>query len=124
DEQRNLYKALVEAYEADKIILDTYGECVILKRRCDDDDDDQGERPFAGSDQGSKRQREGKEPESTHAPLEPATKSADRSTTGSKSRQALENESAFAEEPMQTTSQIEEPSHLVFEIGAEDQPIV
>nr|GFC38537.1 hypothetical protein [Tanacetum cinerariifolium] len=26
DEQRNLYKALVEAYEADKAILDTYGE--------------------------------------------------------------------------------------------------
>nr|GFD44966.1 hypothetical protein [Tanacetum cinerariifolium] len=25
DEQRNLYKALVEAYEADKAILDTYG---------------------------------------------------------------------------------------------------
>nr|GFD21616.1 hypothetical protein [Tanacetum cinerariifolium] len=24
DEQRNLYKALVEAYESDKIILDTY----------------------------------------------------------------------------------------------------
>nr|GEX30739.1 hypothetical protein [Tanacetum cinerariifolium] len=38
DEQRNLYKALVEAYEADKIILDTYGERVILKRRRDDDD--------------------------------------------------------------------------------------
>nr|GEW71763.1 hypothetical protein [Tanacetum cinerariifolium] len=34
-------QALVEAYEADKIILDTYGEHVILKRRCDDDD--QGE---------------------------------------------------------------------------------
>nr|GEX34535.1 hypothetical protein [Tanacetum cinerariifolium] len=33
DEQRNLYKALVEAYEADKINLDTYGERVILKRR-------------------------------------------------------------------------------------------
>nr|GFD11141.1 hypothetical protein [Tanacetum cinerariifolium] len=26
DEQRNLYKALVEAYEADKAILDTYGD--------------------------------------------------------------------------------------------------
>nr|GFB30263.1 hypothetical protein [Tanacetum cinerariifolium] len=39
DEQRNLYKALVEAYEADKIILDTYRERVILKRRRDDDDD-------------------------------------------------------------------------------------
>nr|GFB11604.1 hypothetical protein [Tanacetum cinerariifolium] len=76
DEQRNLYKALVEAYEADKIILDTYGERVILKRRRDDDDD-QG-----------------------------------RSKSGSKSQQASASESAFAEEPVQTTSQIEEPSHL------------
>nr|GFB48936.1 hypothetical protein [Tanacetum cinerariifolium] len=32
DEQRNLYKALVEAYDADKAILDTYGESTILKR--------------------------------------------------------------------------------------------
>nr|GFB69618.1 hypothetical protein [Tanacetum cinerariifolium] len=30
DQQRNLYKALVEAYEADKAILDTYGESTIL----------------------------------------------------------------------------------------------
>nr|GEU94254.1 hypothetical protein [Tanacetum cinerariifolium] len=33
NEQRNLYKALVEAYESDKIILDTYGDTVMLKRR-------------------------------------------------------------------------------------------
>nr|GEZ99642.1 hypothetical protein [Tanacetum cinerariifolium] len=123
NEQRNLYKALVEAYEADKIILDTYGERVILKRRRDDDDD-QGEGPSARSDRGSKRQRERKEPESARAPLEPTTRSAGRSTTGSKSRQASASESAFAEEPVQTTSQIEEPLHPVFEIGAEDQPIV
>nr|GEY61146.1 hypothetical protein [Tanacetum cinerariifolium] len=123
DEQKNLYKALVEAYEADKIILDTYGEHVILKRRRDDNDD-QGERPSAGSDRGSKRQRERKEPESARALLEPATRSAGRSSTGSKSRQASASESTFAEEPVQTTSQIEEPSHLVFETGAEDQSIV
>nr|GEV90630.1 putative reverse transcriptase domain-containing protein [Tanacetum cinerariifolium] len=97
DEQRNLYKALVEADEADKIILDTYGERVILKRRRDDDD--QGEGPSAGSDRGSKRQREGKEPKSARALLEPTTRSAGRLTTGSKSRQALTSESAFAEEP-------------------------
>nr|GFD10735.1 hypothetical protein [Tanacetum cinerariifolium] len=60
NEQRNLYKALVEAYEFDKIILDTYGETVTLKRRRDDADKD--EEPFAGSDRGSKRHREGKEP--------------------------------------------------------------
>nr|GFC00699.1 hypothetical protein [Tanacetum cinerariifolium] len=112
--QRNLYKAIVEAYEADKIILDTYRERVILKRRRDDYDD-QGERPSAGSDWGSKRQREGKEPKSAHALLEPTTRSAGRSTTASKSRQALAIESAFVEEPVQTTSQIEEPSHSVFE---------
>nr|GFC60935.1 hypothetical protein [Tanacetum cinerariifolium] len=34
------------------------------------------------------------------------------------------SESAFAEEPMQTTCQMEETLHLVFEIGADDQPIV
>nr|GEV96150.1 hypothetical protein [Tanacetum cinerariifolium] len=39
NEQRNLYKALIEAYESDKIILDTYGDIVMLKRRRDDDAD-------------------------------------------------------------------------------------
>nr|GEV09423.1 hypothetical protein [Tanacetum cinerariifolium] len=82
DEQRNLYKAFVEAYDADKTILDTYEESTILKQRREDDDQ---EGPSAGSDRG---------------------------------------ESAFAEEPVQTTCQMEEPSHPVFETGADDQPIV
>nr|GFD49672.1 hypothetical protein [Tanacetum cinerariifolium] len=34
------------------------------------------------------------------------------------------SESAFTEEPVQTTSQIEEPSHPEFDTGADDQPIV
>nr|GFB95855.1 hypothetical protein [Tanacetum cinerariifolium] len=54
NEQRNLYKALVEAYESDKIILDTYGDTVTLKRHRNDDAD-KDEEPFAGSDRGSKR---------------------------------------------------------------------
>nr|GEZ00227.1 hypothetical protein [Tanacetum cinerariifolium] len=90
DEQRNLYKALIEAYDADKIILDTYGESTILKRRQEDDDQ---EGPFAGSDWGS--------------------------TIGSQSRQLSASESAFAEEPVQTTCQMEEPSHPVFETAAQ-----
>nr|GFC26119.1 hypothetical protein [Tanacetum cinerariifolium] len=57
DEQRNLYKALVDAYEADKTILDSYEESAILKRRREDDDDQEG--PSAGSDRGSKTRREG-----------------------------------------------------------------
>nr|GEU43312.1 retrovirus-related Pol polyprotein from transposon TNT 1-94 [Tanacetum cinerariifolium] len=74
DEQRNLYKALVDAYECDNIILDTYGDTVTLKRRRNDADKD--EDPSAGSDRGSKRRRERKEPESTSAPKEKTSKTA------------------------------------------------
>nr|GFD10282.1 hypothetical protein [Tanacetum cinerariifolium] len=123
DEQRNLYKAFVEAYESDKIILDTYRETVTLKRRRDDDAN-KDEEPSVGPNQGSKRGREGKDPESASAPRKTATRSAGRSTQGSRSRQASASESALAEEPMQTTSQMEEPSHPEFDTGAEDQPIV
>nr|GEW08405.1 hypothetical protein [Tanacetum cinerariifolium] len=50
DEQTNLYKALVDAYECDKIIMDTYGDTVTLERRRDDEDKD--EEPSDGSDRG------------------------------------------------------------------------
>nr|GEV91873.1 hypothetical protein [Tanacetum cinerariifolium] len=74
DEQMNLYRALVEAYESDKIILDTYKETVTLKRRRDGDAD-KDEEPSAGPNRGSKRRREGKEPESASAPTKTATRS-------------------------------------------------
>nr|GFC37576.1 hypothetical protein [Tanacetum cinerariifolium] len=93
DKQRNLYKALVEAYDTDKTILESYGELAILKRRREEDDDQ--ERPSARSDRG-------------------------KTTTGTQSRQLSASESAFVEEPVQTTCQMEEPSHPVFETGAED----
>nr|GEW24228.1 retrovirus-related Pol polyprotein from transposon TNT 1-94 [Tanacetum cinerariifolium] len=101
NEQRNLYKALVEAYESDKIILDTYGDTVTLKQRRDDDAD-KDEEPSAGPDRGS----------------------AGKSTQGSQSRQTSVSESAAAEEPMQTTFEMEEPAHPEFGTGADDQPII
>ncbi|GKF79905.1 hypothetical protein Tco_0235473 [Tanacetum coccineum] len=58
DEQKNLYKALVKAYESDKLILDTYGDTRIQAR---------------------------KEPESTSAPKEKTSKTTGKSTDGSKS---------------------------------------
>nr|GEW69478.1 hypothetical protein [Tanacetum cinerariifolium] len=123
NEQRNLYKALVEAYESDKIILDTYEDTVTLKRRRDDDADTD-EEPSTGSDRGSKRRREGKEPESVSAPTEKATRSTGKSTQGSKSRQMSASEFATTEESMQTTFEMEEPSHPEFDTGADDQPVV
>nr|GEW15827.1 retrovirus-related Pol polyprotein from transposon TNT 1-94 [Tanacetum cinerariifolium] len=121
-EQRNLYKALVDAYVCDKIILDTYGVTVTLKRRHDDVDKDK--EPSAGSDQGSKRRRERKEPESTNAPKKKATKTTGKSTEGSKSYQKTASESTPVEEPMQTTQDLKEPSHQEFKTCvANDQPI-
>nr|GEZ17441.1 reverse transcriptase zinc-binding domain-containing protein [Tanacetum cinerariifolium] len=61
---------------------------------------------------------------STSTPSEPATKSVGRSTIGTQFRQLPASESTLVEEPVQTTCQMEEPSHLVFETGTEDQPIV
>nr|GEY98004.1 hypothetical protein [Tanacetum cinerariifolium] len=117
EEQRNLYKALVDAYETDKTILESYGQIAVLKRRCEDDDDQEG--PSAGSDRGFKRRREGWEPESASTPSEPATRSTGRSTTGTQSRQMSASKSAFAEEHVQTTCQMDGPSHPVFETAAQ-----
>nr|GFC99377.1 hypothetical protein [Tanacetum cinerariifolium] len=69
------------------------------------------------SDRGSKRQKEGGEHALASTPSETATGSAGKTTTGSQSRQLSASESAFAEEPVQTTCQMEEPLHPVFETG-------
>ncbi|GJS83710.1 hypothetical protein Tco_0750251 [Tanacetum coccineum] len=107
DEQKNLYKALVDAYKSNKLILDTYVDTVSLKRRRDDEDND--EEPSAGSNRGSKRRRAGKEPESTSAPKEKTSKTSGKSYEGSKSKHNTADESAQTEEPMHTTKDLEEP---------------
>ncbi|GJU82077.1 hypothetical protein Tco_1284442 [Tanacetum coccineum] len=78
-----LYKALVDAYETDKGILETYGDTITFKR-CQDNED-KGEEPSTGSNWGSKRRRARKEPESTSAPNEKTSKSNGKSKEGSKS---------------------------------------
>ncbi|GJX52780.1 hypothetical protein Tco_0281149 [Tanacetum coccineum] len=116
DIQRQLYKALVDAYEADKILLDTYGDTVTIKRPRDGADDDQ--EPSAGTDRGSKRRRSGKEPASTSAPSETTTTTAGKTTTtGSKTHK----KSAPVEEAMQTTDVFEAPAHQEFETGIHDE---
>ncbi|GKF69199.1 hypothetical protein Tco_0202256 [Tanacetum coccineum] len=121
DEQKNLYKALVDAYKSDKLILDTYGDTVSFKRRQDNEDKD--EESSAGSNQGSKRRRAGKEPESTSVPKEKTSKTTGKSTEGSKSHHKSASESAQVEEPMHTAKYLEEPAHQEFKIGViEDQP--
>ncbi|GKC55627.1 hypothetical protein Tco_1083225, partial [Tanacetum coccineum] len=121
DIQKNLYKALVNAYDADKDIMDAYGDTVTIKRRRDDADDD--EEPSAGSNRGSKRRRAGKESESTSSPKEKTSKTSGKSYEGSKSQHKTASKSAQPEEPMDTAEDLEEPTHQEFKIGGtEDQP--
>ncbi|GKC69996.1 hypothetical protein Tco_1115879 [Tanacetum coccineum] len=115
DEQKDLYKALVDAYESDKLILDTYGDIVSFKRHRDDEDKD--EESSVRSNRGSKRRRAGKEPESTSAPKEKTSKTTGKSTEGSKSHHKSAGESAQAEEPMHIAKDLEEPAHQEFKIG-------
>ncbi|GJV91451.1 hypothetical protein Tco_1539264 [Tanacetum coccineum] len=120
DIQRQLYKSLVDSYEADKILLDTYGDTVTIKRPRDGADDDQ--EPSAGTDRGSKRRRSGKEPDSTSAPSETTTKTAGKTTsTGSKTHRKSASQSAPVEEVMQTTEVFEAPAHQEFDTGVQDE---
>ncbi|GJV76190.1 hypothetical protein Tco_1507774 [Tanacetum coccineum] len=116
---RQLYKALVDAYEADKILLDTYGDTVTIKRPRDGADDDQ--EPSAGTDRGSKRRRSGKEPASTSAPRETTTTTAGKTTTGSKTHKQSASQSAPVEETMQSTDVFKAPAHQEFETGVHDE---
>ncbi|GJS45445.1 hypothetical protein Tco_0595566 [Tanacetum coccineum] len=75
------------------------------------DDEDKDKEPSAGSNRGSKRRRDGKEPESTNAPKEKTSKTTGKSTEGSKSYHKSAGESAQAEEPMHTAKDLEEPAH-------------
>nr|GEU98597.1 hypothetical protein [Tanacetum cinerariifolium] len=119
---KNLYKALVDAYECEKLILDTYGDTVTLKRCRDDEDKD--EEPSAGSNRGSKRRRAEKEPESTSALKEKTSKTTCKSTEGSKSHHKSASESAPVKEPMHTIKDLKESAHQEFDTGAtDDQPI-
>nr|GEU84153.1 integrase, catalytic region, zinc finger, CCHC-type, peptidase aspartic, catalytic [Tanacetum cinerariifolium] len=93
DEQKNLYKSLVDAYECDKLILDAYGDTITLKRRRDDEDKD--EEPSTGSNQGVQEKTSWKR-----------TISASKSTP--------------TEEPIHTTKDLEEPAHQEFDTGATD----
>ncbi|GJS19753.1 hypothetical protein Tco_0448385 [Tanacetum coccineum] len=121
-EQEALYKALVNAYETNKDILDTYGDTVTFKRCQDYEDKDKD--PSARSNWGSKRRKTGKEPESTSAPKEKTSMSSGKSKERSKSHQNSTGKSVQAKEPIHADENLEEPAHQEFDIRfTEDQPV-
>ncbi|GKE92189.1 hypothetical protein Tco_1573284 [Tanacetum coccineum] len=82
--QKNLYNALVEAYNTDKDIISTYGDVVTISRGHGDEDKD--EEPSAGSNRGTKRRRSGKETESTNEPTHKESRTTSSSRGASRSQ--------------------------------------
>ncbi|GJW25810.1 hypothetical protein Tco_0039621 [Tanacetum coccineum] len=117
DVQKNLYRALLEAYNSDKDLLSSYGEVVILKRRRDDQDKD--EEPSAGSNRGSKRQRSGKEESSKEAtPKKLKSTGSSKGTTRSPPKSS--SKSVQEEEHDPRVDDLEEPCHQEFDTGNDD----
>nr|GEV14912.1 hypothetical protein [Tanacetum cinerariifolium] len=95
--QKTLYKALIDAYETKKVILETYGDTVMFKRRRDDDDED--EKPSTSKSTGSSKE-------------------------GSKSKTRSTDKSAQVEEEVHIDKDLEEPAHQEFKISFTEDHIV
>nr|GEU58624.1 hypothetical protein [Tanacetum cinerariifolium] len=104
DTQRTLYIALVVSYNSDKYIISSYGYVVLLKRGHDDKDKDQD--PFVGSDRGMKRQRTGKDADSSKDFRSKEKRSTSSSKKSSKSRHTSSGKSVHSEEPSHNVEDI------------------
>ncbi|GJY99178.1 hypothetical protein Tco_0516608 [Tanacetum coccineum] len=91
---------LVESYNTDKYLFNTYGEVFTLNRSRDDSDKDQD--PFAGSEQGTKRRKSSKEAESSKDSRSKEKKSSRTSKDASQSQHKYSSKYAYAEEPSHT----------------------
>ncbi|GKA68716.1 hypothetical protein Tco_0768633 [Tanacetum coccineum] len=119
DCKRKLYDALVESYNTDKDLFDTYGKVFTLKRSRDEKDKDQD--PSAGSDRGNKRRKSSKEAESTKDPRSKERKSSSSSKGTSRSHHKSSSKSAHAEEPSHTVDDSGVQKNQEFNPGNNDE---
>ncbi|GJT62903.1 hypothetical protein Tco_1006436 [Tanacetum coccineum] len=119
--QKNLYKALLEAYNSDKDLFSLYGEVVTLKQGCDDQE--KYEEPSAGSNRGSKRRRSGKE-ESSKETTQKKSKSTSSYKGMTRSLPKSSGKSVQEEEHDPRVDDLEEPFHQEFDTGNDDVSLV
>ncbi|GJR29204.1 hypothetical protein Tco_1105436 [Tanacetum coccineum] len=124
DIQMQLYKALVDAYEADKILLDTYGDTVTLKRPRDGADDDHKKLNLTKPDtyRSNLRRRDAYTPYSD--PRRFIYENKDKKNI----LMRIDELHKFSdgtlppvEKTMQTTDVFEAPAHQEFETGVHDE---
>ncbi|GKB32703.1 hypothetical protein Tco_0872104 [Tanacetum coccineum] len=100
DYKTKLYDALVELYNTDKDLFDSYGEVFSLKGSRDERDKDRD--PSAGSDRGTKRRKSSKDVESSRDSRSKEKKSSSTSKDASQSQHKSSGKSAHAKEPSHT----------------------
>ncbi|GKA28820.1 hypothetical protein Tco_0715065 [Tanacetum coccineum] len=111
--KKKLYDALVESYNTDKNLFDSYGEVFSLKRSRDDSDKDRD--PSAGSDRGKKRRKLSKDTESYRDSRSKEKKSSGTSKDASQSQHKSSEKFSHAEEQ----------SHIIEDSGMQqDQEFV
>ncbi|GKD23123.1 hypothetical protein Tco_1224826, partial [Tanacetum coccineum] len=93
--QKNLYNALVKAYNTDKDLLSSYGDVIIIPTTREDKYID--EEPSARSNRGTKRRRSGKEAESSKEPTHKESMTTGSSKGASRSQPTDLNETTHLE---------------------------
>ncbi|GKA25343.1 hypothetical protein Tco_0711452 [Tanacetum coccineum] len=119
DYKKKLYDALVESYNTDKDLFDSYGEVFSLKRSRDDCDKDRD--PSAGSDRGKKRRKSSKDAECSRDSRSKEKKSSSTSKDAFQSQHKSSRKSAQAEEPSHTVEDSSMQQDQEFVTGDNDE---
>ncbi|GKE54939.1 hypothetical protein Tco_1490095 [Tanacetum coccineum] len=119
DYKKKLYDVLVEWYNTDKDLFDSYGEVFSLKRSRDDSDKDRD--PFAGSDRGKKKRKLSKDAESSKYSRSNEKKSSNTSKDASQSQHKSSSKFAHVEEPSHTVEDSSMQQDQEFVTGDNDE---
>ncbi|GKA07937.1 hypothetical protein Tco_0687268 [Tanacetum coccineum] len=119
DYKRKLYDALVESYNTDKDLFETYGEVFTLKRSQNEKDKDQD--PSARSDRGTKRRKSSKEAKIQKDPKSKEGKSSSSSKDTSQSHYKSSGKTAHAEEPSHTVDDSRVQNNQEFDMSNNDE---
>ncbi|GKA68414.1 hypothetical protein Tco_0768331 [Tanacetum coccineum] len=119
DYKKKIYDALVESYNTNKDLFDSYGEVFSLKRTREDSDKDQD--PFAGSDRGKKRRKSSKDAKSFRDSRSMEKKSSCTSRYASQYQHKSSGKSAHVEEPSYTVEDSSMQQDQEFVTGDNDE---
>ncbi|GJS32315.1 hypothetical protein Tco_0530697 [Tanacetum coccineum] len=117
--KKKLYDALVESYNTDKDLFDSYGEVFSLKRSRDEKDKDRD--PSTGSDRGTKRRKSSKDAESSRDSRSKEKKSSSTSKDASQSQHTSSSKSAHSKEQSHTVEDLGMQQDKEFIMGNNDE---